>query len=96
MSKSSTRQKVTQLKEWLKTMQTNDTLLKNLVSFLKQITIKKQIIDMATKKVIKFYASWCGPCKIYGKTWDKVIPAYEDQVNFISVGSHFPKLGFWF
>ena len=40
---------------------------------------------MATKKVIKFYASWCGPCKIYGKTWDKVIPAYEDQVNFLSV-----------
>jgi len=40
---------------------------------------------MATKKVIKFYASWCGPCKIYGKTWDKVIPTYQDQVDFYNV-----------
>ena len=40
---------------------------------------------MAAKKVIKFYASWCGPCKIYGKTWDKVIPGYEDQVDFYNV-----------
>jgi|TARA_R110000772_G_scaffold36120_5_gene86720 thioredoxin-like negative regulator of GroEL len=40
---------------------------------------------MAVKKVFKFYATWCGPCKIYGKTWDKVIPDYSDQVEFISV-----------
>jgi|TARA_B110000977_G_C11085858_1_gene494688 thioredoxin-like negative regulator of GroEL len=40
---------------------------------------------MAAKKVIKFYASWCGPCKIYGKTWDKVIPSYSDQVEFSSI-----------
>ena len=37
------------------------------------------------KKVIKFYATWCGPCKIYGKTWDKVKPTYSDQVEFIDV-----------
>ena len=36
---------------------------------------------MAAKKIIKFYASWCGPCKVYGKTWDKVIPTYQDQIN---------------
>ena len=40
---------------------------------------------MAAKKVIKFYASWCGPCKIFGKTWDKLIPEYKDQVDFVSV-----------
>lgn len=40
---------------------------------------------MAAKKVIKFYASWCGPCKVYGKTWDKVIPSYSDQVDFTSI-----------
>ena len=37
------------------------------------------------KKVIKFYATWCGPCKIYGKTWDKVKPTYSDQVEFIDI-----------
>ena len=37
------------------------------------------------KKVIKFYATWCGPCKIYGKTWDKVKPTYSDQVEFIDL-----------
>ena len=37
------------------------------------------------KKVIKFYATWCGPCRIYGKTWDKVTPSYKDQVEFINI-----------
>ena len=35
---------------------------------------------MAAKKIIKFYATWCGPCKVYQKTWDKVIPDYTDQL----------------
>ena len=40
---------------------------------------------MAAKKIIKFYATWCGPCKVYGKTWDKVIPEYSDQVEVENV-----------
>ena len=40
---------------------------------------------MATKRVIKFYATWCGPCQIYSKTWDKVIPTYSDQITFENV-----------
>lgn len=40
---------------------------------------------MATKKVIKFYAEWCGPCKVYAKTWDQVIPTYEDQIEFSNI-----------
>ena len=40
---------------------------------------------MGTKKIIKFYATWCGPWKIYSKTWDKVIPSYSDQVDFFDV-----------
>ena len=40
---------------------------------------------MAAKKIIKFYASWCGTCKIYGKTWDKVMPDYQDQVDIVDI-----------
>ena len=40
---------------------------------------------MDTKKVIKFFASWCGPCKIYAKTWEQVTPTYSDQVEFLDI-----------
>ncbi len=41
---------------------------------------------MAAKKVIKFYATWCGPCKIYGKTWDEVVNEYEaDDIEFVDI-----------
>lgn len=37
------------------------------------------------KKVIKFYANWCGPCKIYAKTFDKVKEQYSDQLEIEEV-----------
>jgi len=36
-------------------------------------------------KVIKFYATWCGPCKVYAKTFDKVAEEYRDSVIFSSL-----------
>jgi thioredoxin 1 len=36
-------------------------------------------------KVIKFYADWCGPCRIYNKTWDKVVAKLGDKVEFVEV-----------
>ena len=39
---------------------------------------------MATTKAIKFYASWCGPCQVYAKTWDKVTSEIKD-VEFINI-----------
>lgn len=37
------------------------------------------------KKVIKFYATWCGPCKLYAKTFDKVAEELKDQATFEEV-----------
>ena len=36
-------------------------------------------------KAIKFYATWCGPCKIYGKTWDKVSAELSNDAEFKEV-----------
>jgi len=37
------------------------------------------------KEIIKFYANWCGPCKVYGKTFVKIKDKYEGQLKFTEV-----------
>lgn len=37
------------------------------------------------KKVYKFYADWCGPCKVYASTFDKIVKEFGDQIEFISI-----------
>ena len=32
-------------------------------------------------KAIKFYADWCGPCKLYAKTFDKVTEELKDKIS---------------
>jgi len=34
------------------------------------------------KQVIKFYADWCGPCKVYGPTFDRVKQELQDIIEF--------------
>jgi len=36
-------------------------------------------------KAIKFYATWCGPCRAYTKTWDKVTEELSNEAEFIEV-----------
>ena len=37
------------------------------------------------KTVIKFYADWCGPCKVYAPTFEKVKQQLQDTVEFMEV-----------
>lgn len=37
------------------------------------------------KKVIKFWAPWCGPCRMYAPTFDKVAEKFEGQVEFVNI-----------
>lgn len=37
------------------------------------------------KQVIKFFADWCGPCKIYGPTFTKVRQELEGDIEFLEI-----------
>jgi thioredoxin 1 len=36
-------------------------------------------------EVIKFYADWCGPCKLYAKAFDNVAEELKDEVKFQNI-----------
>tara|TARA_R110000803_G_scaffold54040_1_gene110606 strand:- start:285 stop:542 length:258 start_codon:yes stop_codon:yes gene_type:complete len=36
-------------------------------------------------KVIKFYASWCGPCNAYAETFNKVAEELKEEVEFLNI-----------
>jgi len=37
------------------------------------------------KQVIKFYANWCGPCRIYGPTFTKVREELQGDIKFLEI-----------
>ena len=37
------------------------------------------------KQVIKFYADWCNPCRMYGPTFDRVKQDLQDIIEFTEV-----------
>ena len=36
-------------------------------------------------QAIKFYADWCGPCKVYDRVWTKVESELNEKVKFKSI-----------
>ena len=36
-------------------------------------------------RVIKFYAEWCGPCRVYASTFTKVAEKFEGQIETVSI-----------
>lgn len=38
------------------------------------------------KQVIKFYANWCGPCKVYAPAFEKVKQELQsEQIQFVEI-----------
>ena len=37
------------------------------------------------KKVIKFFAPWCGPCNMYAPTFTRVAKKFEGQIDTLEV-----------
>ncbi len=37
-------------------------------------------------QVIRFHAEWCGPCRAYAPTWNKVVSeSVESEVEFLEI-----------
>jgi|TARA_R100000149_G_C5818624_1_gene98861 thioredoxin 1 len=44
-------------------------------------------------KVIKFYADWCGPCKLYAKIFDKVTQELKDSIEVQNINVEKDRTG---
>ena len=48
---------------------------------MKQIKTKEELQEVLNSKqkvVLKFFAEWCGPCKMLSKTFEEITPQFDD------------------
>lgn len=60
----------------------------------KQFSSFEAMLQAAEKPVlVDFYATWCGPCQIMGKTLEEISPQMANEIQIVKVdGDRYPAL----
>jgi thioredoxin 1 len=54
----------------------------NKIIDLNDDNFQKEVVQCKTPVIVDCYADWCGPCKMFAPTFDKVAEAYAGKVKF--------------
>ena len=55
------------------------------MKFVTDNTFSSEVLASKLPVLVKFTASWCGPCKAISPVLDKLEKEYVDKVSFVSV-----------
>ncbi|WP_099238928.1 thioredoxin family protein [Synechococcus sp. BDU 130192] len=60
----------------------------------KQFSSFEAMLQAAEKPIlVDFYATWCGPCQIMGKTLEEISPQMANEIQIVKVdGDRYPAL----
>ncbi len=49
-------------------------------------TFEKEVLQSECPVIVKFFATWCGPCKTFGVTFETLASEYESkQIKFVQL-----------
>lgn len=55
--------------------------IKSKEDFEKQVTEKSNVMPV----IVDFWATWCGPCQMFGPIFEKVAAEFAGKVSFVKV-----------